>query len=316
MHKLRWALVLVSLAAAGCRSADTGSVRVDPALAALVPDDAVFLAGVRMEAVRATPLYRKWVADKPRPLVDEFAKETGLDLRKDLWELLLASDGKDTLAMARGKFAPQGLEPRLQRGGARRMPYKGYTLIGDENAVVAFMNTTTAVAGPAKAIRSLIDQRNRSDRGTAKALLAKVNTIPAQNQIWAVSVGPSALADKVPQSGNLANLGKILAMLETSTVAVDLRSGLNLVATGVCRTEQDARTLGDALRGLVGLARLSTPDNEPELLRAYDGIRIQQQQRSVRVEAQVPQDLLDKLLARAESGPKTPWPGQARPGGK
>ena len=315
MRKLRWAWLLLSLAA-GCRPADTGSVRVDPALASLVPPDAVFLAGVRLDALRATPAYQKWVAARPRPLVDEFARETGLDVRKDLWELLLASDGRSTLVMARGKFGPPGQEPRLGREGARRMPYKGYTLMGNESAALVFMNTSTAVAGPAPALRSLIDQRDRSDRGQAKSLLGMLSTIPARSQMWAVSVGTPALAGKLPQSGNLANLGKILALLESSTLAVDLRTGLNLVATGVCRAEQDARTLGDAIRGLIGLARLTTPDNEPEMLRAYDGIRVEQQQRSVRLEALIPQDALDKLLGRLDFGVRPRWPAQPGPGGR
>ncbi|MEK7408630.1 MAG: hypothetical protein AAB225_26485, partial [Acidobacteriota bacterium] len=99
-RRLPGLLLSVNLAALGCGSADSGPVRVDPALAALAPADAVFLGGVRMEALRATPVYKRWVENKPQTFLDDFARETGLDPRRDVTELLLASDGKQTLTMA------------------------------------------------------------------------------------------------------------------------------------------------------------------------------------------------------------------------
>jgi hypothetical protein len=50
------------------------------------------------------------------------------------------------------------------------------------------------------------------------------------------------------------------------------------------------------------LGRLSTPDNAPELLRFYDGIQVTQQTNSVRVNADIPTDVLDKFLARVSAG--------------
>jgi len=281
MFILRCGLALMCLAALGCSSAQTGVVRVDGALAALVPADTVTLAGVRLDALRATPIYQKWIAGKPLLMLDEFAKETGLDLRKDVRELLVASNGKDTVALARGKFSPAGPDPKLA-------------------GTVAFINSTTAVSGPPEVVRAVVDRRNRS--GVPAALLAKVGTISAQNQIWAVSLGGfSQIESAVPPMGPMASLGKILSMLEELTLAVDLRSGVNGVVIGLCKTEQDARSLSDALRGLIGLGRLSTPNDEPEMLRLYDGIQVEQQQRTVKLRAQIPQDLLDKAIVKVEA---------------
>jgi len=310
MQVLRGCLALMWLVALGCGSAETGWVRVDPGLAALVPADTVTLGGVRMEALRATAVYKKWVAGKSMPLMDEFAKETGLDLRKDLAELLSASNGKDTMVLARGKFSPAALESRLSRPGVKRMPYRSHTLIGNEEGAVAFLNSTTAVAGRAAMIHSVIDQRNRG--GVPAALLEKLKTVPASSQIWAVSLGGFGQIGKaVPQEGMLANVGKILSLIENFTFAADLRTGLDATAAGLCKSEQDARSLSDALRGLIGLGRLSTPDNEPEMLRFYDAIQVEQQQRTVRVRAQIPQDLLDKAIQKLEALGPAPF---VRPG--
>ena len=84
MRKLTVALALVL---AGCRSKPT-NVFIDPALATMVPSDTVFLAGIRLDKLRETPAYKRFV-DRPVKTLDDFQKETGLDPRKDLWEFLV-----------------------------------------------------------------------------------------------------------------------------------------------------------------------------------------------------------------------------------
>lgn len=314
MRWMRACWLAVLAAALGCRSAERTHLYVDPALAALVSPEATMVAGARVESLRGTALYKRWVAEKRVPLLDELAARLGLDPRRDLWELMVASEGEHMVALARGKFAPMGREPRFE--GARRTAYKGYTLIGDEGASVVFMNSTTAAAGPAAALRAIIDRRGRG-RGVSP-LIQQARTLPARTQLWLVSSRTGALAQKLPPSGNLAALGKILATLETARVAADLHSGLRLEATGSCRSEQDARTLQDALKGLIGLARLTTPDNAPELLRAWDGVNVRATQRAIEVRAEIPADLLDQLIARFEKRELTPaipaLPGQRRGG--
>ncbi|HET9319974.1 MAG TPA: hypothetical protein VFO27_09365, partial [Bryobacteraceae bacterium] len=88
------------------------------------------------------------------------------------------------------------------------------------------------------------------------------------------------------------------------TAAADLRTGLNGYISGVCRSEPDAKNLGDAARGLVGLGRLSVPENKPEMLRLWDGIKVDQQQRTINITVAVPQDLVDKLVDMLRTEPR------------
>ena len=283
---MRALLVLVCLALVGCGSAQTGSMRIDPVLAAMVPQDTLLLAGIRMEDLRTTALYQRWAAGKAAPQLDDLARRTGFDLRKDLRELLIVSNGKDTLILARGKFL--GAAPPA---------------LGAEQATVEFLNSTTAVAGRPAAVRAIIDRRGGSG-GPPLVLREQIRAIPAGNQIWSAAAGGFAdLAKAVPQSGNMVNIAKVLSMIDSFTAAADLRAGLKMFASGQCRNDQDAKSLGDAVRGLVGLGRLSTPDNQPDLLRVYDGIQVEQQQRTVRVNVSLSEQLLDRLmeqLARME----------------
>ncbi len=196
---MRCLAALLCLAVAGCGPAQVGSVRVDPALATLVPGDAIMLAGVRLDALRKTPVYQKYIGERNMPGLDDLTRNTGLDPRKDIWELLVVSNGVDLAVLARGNFAPQGEEPRINRPGVQRMPYKGYTLIGNEQGAVAFMNASVAVAGRPAAGRSIIDNRGKSN-GIPPALRPKVDAIPSAAQLWLVAAGGfSTVAKLGPQ---------------------------------------------------------------------------------------------------------------------
>ena len=287
--------VLALLALAGCAPRASQTVKIDPALATLIPPDALVLAGVKADTLRSTEFYRRFVLSRPQPQLDDFVKQTGLDPRKDIWELLVASDGKSMLAMARGKFSPAGLEPTLLQGGAKRFSYKGYTLIGSEEAAVVFMNATTALAGPASALRATLDRRE-TGAAPPKALLDRVAAIPATSQAWVVATGPF---DKfnlpVSKTGNLSIPPQMFGSIQSIVAWVDLRTALDFTATVEGATSEDAKRVHDAIKGLIGMGRLSTPDGKRELLRLYDSIGVEQQERSVRVKANIPLELIDSL---------------------
>jgi hypothetical protein len=296
MAKLFPSLVLASLAICGCRSADTG--RVDARLAAFIPADTVMLAGARMDEIRSTSLYQKLRAQKRLSELDDLAKRTGFDPRKDVSELLLASNGKDTVTIARGRFHPTDPD-------ATKVVYKGYTLYVHGEGAYALIDDATALAGTQPAIRAAIDQYKiggRSASGTS--LLARARSIQEPNQVWAVANGGENLLPASPHTGNAANALKVFNAVDHVTLAADLRNGLSAVATGECKTEQDAKALGDALRGLAALGRMSVPENQPDMLRLYDSLKVDQQQRAIKVVAAIAPDLIDKFLEMTNAAPR------------
>src|SRR2546425_7539514 len=185
MPKLFPSLVLASLAICGCRSADTG--RVDARLAAFIPADTVMLAGARMDEIRGTSLYQKLRAQKRLSELDDLAKRTGFDPRKDVSELLLASNGKNTVTIARGRFHPTDPD-------ATKVVYKGYTLYVHGEGAYALIDDATALAGTQPAIRAAIDQYKiggRSAAGTSR--LAPGRSIQGPDQGWGVANGGEKL---------------------------------------------------------------------------------------------------------------------------
>ncbi|HTB15980.1 MAG TPA: hypothetical protein VK752_30630 [Bryobacteraceae bacterium] len=288
----RTPLLVAVVVLAGCSHKAAVGPKVDPALETLIPEDTTLLVGTRLEALQKTPVYQKYLADRKFPQVEEFAKQTGLDPEKDLWELLFVSNGKNNVLLGRGKFANE-MEPRLEKGGAKRFGYKGYNLIGDEKAAVVFISSTTAAMGPTESLRYLLDQRGAS-KGPPAALAALMKDIPAEAQFWAVYAGGPV---ELGFTGNLANINKLVGSIQTGSVYFDLRTGLSGVASGECSTDQSAEEVQGALKAFVGLGRLNTPANQPEMQAAWDGLRTTLQDKRVKLYIDVPQNVVDQFLA-------------------
>jgi hypothetical protein len=284
----------------GCIAPRQDYVRIDPALAALVPNDATLLFGARIESLKDTYLWKTYVVNDARPGLLNLTKITGLDARQDIYETLFASDGKNPILMARGKFSPEGgLEPRLEIPNAKRTQYKTYTLIGSDEMAVVFMNPSVAVGGPVPALKAMIDSRGKS-AGISPAMTAAVNSIPASNQLWAVSSKGFGGLDMSSQGrqgvpGQLIAVLQFLKDVDSFRLMADLRSGLNLKLLAECTSDDGARRLNDGLRGLIGFARLQTPDNQPDLLRAYDGVQVSHSSRALTVTVDLAQEQLQQL---------------------
>ncbi len=269
--------LLVVLCGCGSRPA---SVKIDPALATLVPSDTVLMAGIKLESLRATPAYKKF--SSPATLLGG----TGLELDKT-WELLAVSDGRRSAVLARGKFSDSGLEPRLDIPGATRSIYKGYPLTATGSLAVAFLNPSTAVVGRPEAVKAVLDQRGQSN-GPPRALQAQLERIGPGNQIWAVGIGSAVLAQAAPSTGNLANLGTVLRLVQSFRMAVEAGAGVQLTATALCRNPSDADSLAGALRFFTALAGLKTGKD----------VQIDSSGTEVHINALVPPEMLDQLAQR------------------
>jgi hypothetical protein len=287
--------ILLCFGLVGCQAKKPGLLHIDPALESLVPADTVFVVGANLEAIRDTPVYQKLLSRMPLPQLDEFARQTGLDPRKDLLQILSCSNGKHGLLMASGKFNRADLEARLQSKGGTPLAYKNHRLFGTEQAAIFFLNDSTAIAGPVAELHSIIDRPASS--GMPPALRDLLRTLPPGDQIYAaLSGGLEGLNIAVPENSNLANAMKALRSVETATLGMDLSHGLNASAEVNCKTERDAKFVHDMLRGIIGFGRLNTPDKQPEMLKLYDAIEVTQQQTRAQVKADIPQELADKFL--------------------
>jgi len=284
----------LALALAACKTKTPSVLHIDPSLESLVPADTVFVAGANVDRIRNTEVYQKLLSRVPLPQLDDFARQTGLDPRKDLSEILSCSNGKRGLLMARGKFNRADLERRLEEKGAP-LTYKNRRLFGTEQNAILLLNDTTAIGGSTAELRSIID--GQASSGMPLALRNLLQTLSPDDQIYAALTGGlGSLNIAAPPDSNMSNILQALRSVNTATIGMDLRTGFYLTAAVNCNTERDAKFVHDLLKGVIGFGRLNTPDSKPELLKLYDAIQVSQEQTKTEVKADIPQELADKFL--------------------
>jgi len=297
---MRPALLALTLAATAF-----AQTHPDPVLARMVPPGTVSVLGVRMDQVKSTPMYVKMIAQRKLPDLDRFAQETGFDPRRDVREMLVASNGTAgaSVVLARGSFS------NISGAGKMKTFKHGvYVIHSDENdrGGYSILDSTTAAAGPLPGLYAALDHWYSHAPSAIAALLSRAETIPATAQLWAISSGGFNIPGNITMRQGGTDFAQIFRNVEQTVFWADLRGGLDATIESDVRTEDDAKNLGDAARGLIGIGRLSVPDNHRELFKVWDGFKVDQHARHITITAKVPQDLIDQLVTLFQSGELTP----------
>jgi len=295
--RLRLAVILAVLALSACKPKPSSTVVIDPGLLTLVGSDAIYMGGIRVEQLKPTPLWQRFVVEQKNATVDEFSRKTGIDPRQKIWQILLTGNGKDNWAMVRGDFATElGKEPEVHIEGAERTAYKGYTLIGTEDTSLVFMNPGIAVVASVPALKRLIDSRNSPSGGPPKWLLDRAAAIPSTNQIWFVGSVSGVTQRFAPPKSSASNFTQFLDRTQLLTAEIDVSQGLKIHLEGECTDEKGARQIHDALRALIGMLRINTATEATDLLRAYDSVKVTWEQKKVTVDSDMKMPQVDALL--------------------
>jgi len=284
---------LLMLAASLLITTAIAQPRVDNVLGKMVPPGSTSLIGAHMDQIVATEFYRR-LADQGRlTMVDQFARETGFDPRRDVRELLFASSSIGGVMLARGSFKP-GMKPV---GDAKPVRYAGYNVWTSNGAGYSILDSTLAAAGDLKSLEAALDEWKSGSHRAAQPLLARAKGVDPSSQMWGVSTRFAGfLADHLPRSASGIDFSKIAKGLDDTWFEASFSGGVQAGIHGVAATDQDAINLRDAVKGLIGFGRLSVPENQPEMLKLWDGITVDQQGRAIAIEADVPQSLADQMM--------------------
>jgi hypothetical protein len=287
--------------------------RVDNVLIRMIPPGATSLVGAHMDEIESTGFYRRLIEQRKLPEVDRFAKETGFDPRRDVRELLFANTATGGVLLVRGAFP---LHPQIKDAATIR--YRGYNIHAsrpDEANAAGFciLDKTLAAAGDLKSLEAALDEWTSGKHTAAQPLLDRARSVDPHTQFWGVSLGFAGfLAENMPRAANGIDFSKIFRGLGDIWFQASFTSGFQALIHGATATEQDAANLRDTAKGLIGFGRLSVPENHPEMLKLWDGITVEQDGRSVSIHADIPEDLVDRLVQLMSAAPAIRERGPAR----
>ncbi|MBM3796895.1 MAG: hypothetical protein FJW31_23255 [Acidobacteria bacterium] len=293
-----WGLAVLGLAAlAGCGGGGSTNApqgyALDPALARAVPADTIILGAIRMDRARQSPLYQEWQAKLPATGLDELKSRFGVDPRADLDELVAAYNGKEMFTLLRGRFKSGDLAAKLTEAGGERADHGGRTLVKRGDTGVAFLSGTVAAAGPLPLLHAAIGAKGA---GKPSSLLSNLTSVPVDAHVWVLTTGGATL--NFPQGSNAGNIDKVLSTLQSLSGWANFDQGLRIALRGTATDADAAKRLHTQLRGLIGMGRLSAPDNRPEMLKLYDAIEIKQVDKTIKANANASAELLKQVLAK------------------
>ncbi len=235
------ALVALAAAAIACRPLNAPA-GVGRDMASSIPADTLIVAGLNLDELRASPLYSKLP-----PAVRALAEPL-----RDAGYVLLASNGKDLLSIARGRFreAPPG---------------------------AMLVSPGLAISGSPGSVRAAMAQ-HKTGRDGAPDLLARATSLAAGKQIWMVARGGVPL----PVAGNAANLNRLLRDTEYAAIAARIGSQIEIEATAVGRTAEAGREFEENLRAILSLTAAANA-RQPDLVALIHSIQLRREDRTVRV---------------------------------
>jgi hypothetical protein len=276
----------------------------DPQLLNLVMPDAKVLAGVNVEQAKGTQ-FGQYVLNQLQThdaQMQQLVTMTGFDPRRDVRELLVASDGtpgsKTGLALARGTFDTAKIMAAASLAGVVTEVYSGITILEEprkQEAGIAFLDGTTVVAGDIANVKGAID-RSKTAQSLPAAVAVKVNQWSTSQDAWGVTtVPPASLAPATKPgtlNGPIANAGQ-----NVESAAGGVKFGAQVVFSGEaqCDTAQNATTLGDVVKLLVNLAQMQA-GQDPTAAALIKSVSVTASGNVVKISASLPQDVFQQML--------------------
>jgi hypothetical protein len=284
----------------------------DPQLLNLVMPDAKVIAGVNVEQAKSTQ-FGQYVLNQIQTNDGEMQKLitlTGFDPRRDVREVLVASDGvpqtKVGLALARGNFDVAKIMAAATTEGKDVVTetYAGITILEDNKAThgIAFLDSTTVIGGDLASVKGAIDRRSNAQPLPA-ALLVKINQWSTSQDAWGISVvPPTSFAPAQPGGGAHGPNAMIASTAQSVQQAYGgVKFGANVVFTGeaVCDTAQNATALGDLVKFMINLAQMQGGAQDPKFAALANSVTVTPNGTSLKITASLPQDVFTQMLQPA-----------------
>jgi hypothetical protein len=277
----------------------------DPQLLSLVMPDAKVLAGVNVESAKNS-LFGQYVLNTIQPDnrdLQELADLTGFDPRRDVRELLVASNGvpgsKTGLALARGSFDPARIAGTATSHGATTESYKGVTLLLDPQGQhgIAFLDSTLVLAGDVASVKAAID-RQSAPMPLPSSVAVKVQQWSTAQDAWVISAVPPASLKPTANAPQIPGLTNQDVFTKIQQAASGVKFGNNVTVTSEAdmATAQDATSLGDVVKFLANFAAAQAGQKNPEIAALAQSLQVTTSGAVLNVVFSLPESQLQELV--------------------
>jgi len=288
----------------------------DPILLNLVMPDAKVVAGVNVQQAKGS-LFGQYVLNQIQTHDADMQKLialTGFDPRRDVSEVLVASDGlpgsKNGLALARGNFDVAKITAAATAAGqgVTTENYRGVTILKDPKSLngIAFLDSTTVAAGDLANVKGAIDRRSAVQPLPA-ALMVKINQWSNAQDAWGISAVPPASLAPVANTAQPNPMFGALQNVQQSAAGVKFGSSVVFTGEATCDTAQNASTLGDLVKFMLNLAQMHAAQ-DPKAQALVNSVTVTPSGNVLNVSASLPEDVFTQLLKPASRAAESRHP--------
>jgi hypothetical protein len=287
----------------------------DPTLLRLVMPDAKVVAGLQVTQTKSSAfgqfiLSHMQVED---PQFQKFIAQTGFDPRRDVTELVMASNWEQAtpqsrwLVAARGVFnIPMITSAAIANGGAST-DFQGLSILtyaptDQQQAAlngIAFLDQSTAIMGDIASVKSAI-QRQRANTPLPAKLRGKIQALSAKNDFWFATLVPISEFAGVMPDPNLSSAmkGNLLGAVHEASGGIRFGDTVNISGEAVTRSDKDAQALEDVFRFVAGLIQ-GGRQNDPaagQIANWVDTMDLQTKANVMTVSLAIPEKQLEQML--------------------
>jgi len=249
----------------------------DPGLLSLVMPDAKVVSGIQADQTRNS-LFGQYLLSHMQANdanLNNFIAQTGFDPRRDVSEIILASNDKPNtpqsqgLVLIKGVFDVSRMTAAAQANGGTITTFRGVDVVtyparGKQQFArgIAFLDPSTAILGDVASVEAAI-QRGKTKAPASSSLLDKVAQVSINNDFWFVTLAPiSQFAAALPDPNLSSALnGNVLAAINQLSGAVRFGDTVTISVEAVARTDKDAQALADVLKFAASLVQLNSQNN-------------------------------------------------------
>ncbi len=243
---------------------------------------------------------------------ESFVAMTGFDPRRDLREVLVASQsvegnvGAGGVVLVRGAFDEAKLTALASVNGGTVSSYNGVKLLtGPANPrhagpTIGYLGGGYLIVGQDAPVKAAID-RQRAAKPLDAALAARIQSAGNQYHAWVVTTtSPAELAGRV-RNPNVAGAmkGDLLQAIESMSAGVRFGANVEVGGEANTRSDRDASSLVDVARFLVSMATSNAP---PAFGKIAESLQLSSEGTVVRFSASLPEAEFEQLIRPRRRG--------------
>jgi hypothetical protein len=289
----------------------------DPGLLRLVMPDAKVIAGLQVTQTK-TSVFGQFILSHMQVEDEAFKKfiaQTGFDPRRDVSEIVMASNWAQAtpdsrwLVAARGTFNVASITAAALANGGSSANFQGVEILTYAPAAaaaqpevqngIAFFDSSNAVMGDIASVKAAI-QRKQSNAAAGGKLIAKVRALSSKNEFWFVTLVPiSEFAGAMPNPQlSSAMKGNLLAAIHEASGGIRFGDTVTLSGQAVTRSDKDALALVDVFKFIAGMVQMNRENDKTvgQMASLLDSMDLKTKDNVMNMSLTIPEKQLEQML--------------------